>query len=241
LVRRGGSDGCAAAVRAVGELFWMIDQVRPALLDPARSASRATTRPYADAGARPPFPSAVIALWALPGARPAAGMAPVDPSLVVSSGSVLIAMTALVLSVRQSRRQNLLPIALDIFRESRSPEWSRARDWVITSLVTEHSPDQGVSGLPEPARQRVRQVVFFYDNLGVFVAYNVIGQDLAIGFHGVGLSEAWSVLEPYIRRERENRGMRYGVFYEDLVCRVRSRPPEAVYLKLKLRSLSGSR
>jgi hypothetical protein len=53
----------------------------------------------------------------------------------------------------------------------------------------------------------------------------VSGQDLAIGFHGVGLSEAWSVLDPYIRRERQNRGMRYAVFYEDLVCRVRARPP----------------
>ena len=129
-------------------------------------------------------------------------MAPVDPSLIISSGSVLIAMAALVLSVRQPRRQHPLPVALDIFRESRSPEWSRARDWVITSLGTEHSPHHGVSGLPEPAREQVRRVVFFYDDLGVFVAYNVIGQDLAIGFHGVGLSEAWSVLEPYIRRER---------------------------------------
>jgi hypothetical protein len=166
-------------------------------------------------------------------------MAGVDTSLLVSFGSVLIALIALVLSARQTRRQNLLPVALDVFRESRTEEWFRARDWVVTRLAAEHSPDKGVSGLPEPARERVRRVVFFYDNLGVFVAYKVIGQDLAIGFHGVGMNEAWFVLEPYIRREREIRKMGYVVFYEDLVCRFRSRPPTEVYGKLKLRRLSA--
>jgi hypothetical protein len=162
----------------------------------------------------------------------------VDASLLVSFGGALIALVALVLSVGQTRRQNLLPVVLDIFRESRTEEWFRARDWVVARLATEHPPDRGVSGLPEPARERVRRVVFFYDNLGVFVAYKVIGQDLAIGFHGVGMSEAWLILEPYIRREREIRKMGYAVFYEDLVCRVRSRPPAQVYGKLKLRRLT---
>jgi hypothetical protein len=32
----------------------------------------------------------------------------------------------------------------------------------------------------------VLRLVFFYDNLGVFVAYKVIGRDLAIGFRGLG-------------------------------------------------------
>jgi hypothetical protein len=43
-----------------------------------------------------------------------------------------------------------------------------------------------VSGLPETAWELVRRLVFFYDNLGVFVAYKVIGRDLAIGFRGLG-------------------------------------------------------
>jgi hypothetical protein len=158
--------------------------------------------------------------------------------VLVSFGSALIAIAALILSVRQMRRQNLLPVALDIFRESRENEWFQARDWVVTRLAAEHSPDQGVSGLPEHARERVRRVVFYYDNLGVFVAFKVIGQDLAVAFHGVGFTEAWVVLEPYIHREREIRAMRYAVFYEDLICRSRARPPNEVYQKLKLRRLS---
>jgi hypothetical protein len=165
-------------------------------------------------------------------------MTRVDSSALISFGSALIAIAALILSLRQMRRQNLLPVALDIFRESRESEWFRARDWVVTRLAAEHGPEHGVSGLPEQARERVRRVVFYYDNLGVFVAFKVIGQDLAVAFHGVGLTEAWAVLEPYIRREREIRAMRYAVFYEDLVRRSRARPPNEVYGRLKLRGLS---
>jgi hypothetical protein len=46
-----------------------------------------------------------------------------DASLLVSFGSVLIALVALILSMRQTGRQNLLPVALDVFRESRTAEW----------------------------------------------------------------------------------------------------------------------
>ena len=49
----------------------------------------------------------------------------------ISIASVLIAVVALVYSARQvqlMRRQNLLPAALDFFREARTPEWFVARD-----------------------------------------------------------------------------------------------------------------
>ena len=95
----------------------------------------------------------------------------------IRAASVLIAVLALVYSVQQvhlMRRENLLPVALDFFREARTPEWFAARDWVIKHLAAECSPDLGVSGLPEPAREHVRRLGFFYDNLGVFVAYRVV-------------------------------------------------------------------
>jgi hypothetical protein len=43
-----------------------------------------------------------------------------------------------------------------------------------------------VSALPDTAWELVRRVVFFYDNLGVFVAYKVIGQDLPSDFMASG-------------------------------------------------------
>lgn len=79
-----------------------------------------------------------------------------DASLLVSFGSVLIALVALILSMRQTGRQNLLPVALDVFRESRTAEWFQAREWVINRLTDEHGPDSGVSVSPKmPPNWRV--------------------------------------------------------------------------------------
>jgi hypothetical protein len=60
--------------------------------------------------------------------------------MLVSLGSVLITLAAP--GFRGSdKAANLLPIALTIFRESRTAKRFRARDWVITRLTAEHSPD----------------------------------------------------------------------------------------------------
>ena len=108
--------------------------------------------------------------------------------MLVSLGSGLITLAAPGFSVGQTRRQPS-PIALNIFRESRTAEWFRARDWAslasLQSTVPLWSVRSSWDGLG-----LVRRLVFFYDNLGVFVAYKVIGRDLAIGFRGVGMNEA---------------------------------------------------
>jgi hypothetical protein len=156
----------------------------------------------------------------------------------ISSVSVLIAVVALVYSVQQvhlMRRQNLLPVALDFFREARTPDWFVARDWIINHLAIEHSPDLGVSGLPESAREHVRKVGFFYDNLGVFVAYRVVEEDLVLGFFGVGMNEVWAIICPYIHREEEIRQMRYMAFFSDLVVRFSQHSPADIYRKRGLR------
>jgi hypothetical protein len=103
-----------------------------------------------------------------------------ETSLALSLASVVIAFGALAVStfvsiqqVRQMSRQNLLPVVLDAFREARTAEWFRARDWIVEHLADECSSDSGVSRLPQPARGMVRSVGVFYDKLGVFVAYKV--------------------------------------------------------------------
>jgi hypothetical protein len=156
---------------------------------------------------------------------------------------VLIAVVALVYSARQiqlMRRQNLLPVALDFFREARTPEWFVARDWIIKHLAAECSPELGVSGLPEPARDHVRKVGFFYDNLGVFVAYRVVEQNLVLDFFGVGMNEVWTIVEPFIRREEQIREMHYMAFFNDLVVRFGQRSQGGIYRQRGLRRVSRS-
>jgi hypothetical protein len=94
-----------------------------------------------------------------------------------------------------------------------------------------------VSGLPGTAWELVRRLVFFYDNLGVFVAYKVIGRDLAIGLRGVGMNEARPVLEPPIRRGREIRKMGTPSSTRILSTSSVSRSPAEVYSKLRLHPL----
>jgi hypothetical protein len=81
----------------------------------------------------------------------------------------------------------------------------------------------------------MRRVGFFYDNLGVFVAHGIVSEDLVIGFFGVGLTEVWRRMEPYIFAEAGSRNMRYMCYFEDLVVRTEQRTPAAVYEHLKLR------
>jgi hypothetical protein len=157
-------------------------------------------------------------------------------SVPVALAGVLVAIFFSSRQVRLARLQNLSPVILEAFREARTAEWFEARDWVVKNLpCDEISPRNGVSRQLDDVRWNMRRVGFFYDNLGVFVAHRIVSEDLIIGFFGVGLTEVWGVMEPYIRAEAGHRNMRYMGYFEDLVVRTRDRSPALVYERLKLR------
>jgi hypothetical protein len=163
-----------------------------------------------------------------------------DAAVLVSATSAVVAVIALLLSVRQiglMRRQSLSPVVLDAFREARTEEWFEAFDWIRTDLAQAHSPELGVSGLPEVARRRVRKVGFFYDNLGVLVAAGVVPEDLVLGFFGPGMKASWDSVKPYFDVEGRVRGLRYLVFYEHLVCLHNDKTVAERYESLGLRRL----
>jgi hypothetical protein len=108
-------------------------------------------------------------------------------------------------------------VVLEAFREARTDEWFEAFDWVRLNLAREHSPELGLSGLPEDARRHLRKVGFFYDNLGVLVASGVVPEDLVLGFFGPGMATGWHAIRPYFEVEGKARGLRYLVFYEHLM------------------------
>jgi hypothetical protein len=160
------------------------------------------------------------------------GRATMDAAVLVSAITAVVAAIALLLSVRQIallRRQNLSPVVLDAFREARTNDWFESFDWIRTELNQKHSPELGVSGLPETARSHVRKVGFFYDNLGVLVAAGVVPEDLVLGFFGPGMKLGWDLIKPYFDVEGKNRGIRYLVYYEHLVCLHMDKPVEQRY------------
>ncbi|MFG1689017.1 hypothetical protein ACGFNP_53340 [Nonomuraea sp. NPDC049269] len=161
-----------------------------------------------------------------------------DVSLLVSLASAVAAVAAVALSIRQARavsRHALLPVVLGTFQEARSTEWFEARDFIFQRLATDHPPDGGVTGLPEPARAAVRKVGFLFDNAGLLIAHRTVPEDLVLSFFGESIPEFWRILQPYIRKEAELRGMGYMVFFEDLAARARARPAADIRRELGLR------
>ncbi len=112
----------------------------------------------------------------------------------------LITLVAPGFSVGQARRQ---PSARSQYLSGiANGEWfGRVNGSSLTSLLS--TVPMGSVRYPGTAWELVRRLVFFHDNLRVFVAYKVIGRELAIGFRGLGMNEARPILEPSIRPMRE--------------------------------------
>lgn len=128
------------------------------------------------------------------------------------------------------QRSASLPVVVDLFREFRTEEQRTSRDFVTHKLgsVT-HGP---VSLLAPDVRDHVERVSHFFDNLGLLVAYDLANEALVAGFMGSSALHSWTAIEPFIRAERESRGSGYQEYFEDLVSRLRVRPPAARWLSL---------
>ncbi|MFE4581046.1 DUF4760 domain-containing protein [Streptomyces chartreusis] len=150
--------------------------------------------------------------------------------------SVISLATSAVVSARQLRlanNSNVLPVVVELFRETRQPEFSRAIEYISLDLAREHSPDSGYRRLPEEPLRHVRLVSLFYDDVGKLVAHGVVDERLIIGSYGPNIVNMWEVLAPYFYREREltTKAM---VYFEDLAHRARVRPQARVHSELGL-------
>ncbi|WP_141746854.1 DUF4760 domain-containing protein [Streptomyces agglomeratus] len=161
-------------------------------------------------------------------------------SLALNLLAVLVAVVALATSVAVSRRQlrlaqnsNVLPIIIELFRETREPEFSHAIEYISTRLAAEHSPDNGYRSLPPEAKRHIRRVSLFYDDVGKLVAHGVVEERLVIGSYGLNIVSMWDVLAPYIYRERllTSKAMLY---FEDLAARAKARPMSTVHTEIGL-------
>ncbi|MCZ7458917.1 DUF4760 domain-containing protein [Streptomyces sp. WMMC940] len=161
-------------------------------------------------------------------------------SLALNLLAVLLSAVALVTSIAVSRRQlrlaqnsNVLPIILQLFKETRDPDFSRAIEYISHDLAREYPPDNGYRRLPPEVRKHVRRIGLFYDDVGKLVAFGVVDERLVIGSYGVNIVAMWDALSPYIHRERalSTKSMLY---FEDLAARAKTTPMAAVHAELRL-------
>jgi hypothetical protein len=164
---------------------------------------------------------------------------------VISLVASLVALiTSSVIAVRQSmimRHANEVPVLMDAFKEYRSPVHGRHEDYVVNRLASENSPANGISGLPEEARAAAGSIITFFNVLGALLVNNMTDEKVIVPFYAYRIKQAWGVLEPFILRERINRGDdMFASYFEDLVCRARDlRPPQAKR-RLRMRSMQLS-
>lgn len=120
----------------------------------------------------------------------------------------LVALTAsLVASRRQmrlSRHLNSISVLVDLFREHRSDRLARARKFVFAELST-FNLHEGLSGLPESERDLVRDLAWFYDNLGALVLHDIVDIEPIAGYLGGSIIDSWEKMAPIVDAERRIR------------------------------------
>jgi hypothetical protein len=151
-------------------------------------------------------------------------------ALGVSFIAVAVAIWGGYRSQRLARHGNTLPILTELFREHRSRHLADARAYVHHRLPADLSG--GLDALPEAERRLVRDLAWFYDNLGALVAHDVVEAGPVAGYLGGSVISTWDRLEPLVAVERERRaggpdGGRWQEYFENMAHLFRHRfPPE---------------
>jgi hypothetical protein len=151
--------------------------------------------------------------------------------------SVFIAFVAVLVTVwqaqrtaRAAERMRSLPVVSEMAREWRSAEF-RKHKIVILSLVGTTPPERGFGALPPDVQDSAYTWCYFCDYLGQLAMYEIVSEELIIGFTGTSISQLLGVLEPFIEKERGHRletlpeGVPPGFleYYEHLVARIIAR------------------
>ncbi|MEU1519946.1 hypothetical protein ABZ490_48885 [Streptomyces sp. NPDC005811] len=125
-------------------------------------------------------------------------------ALVVSLLAFAVSGVVSLRQLRLSQHANALPVAVDLFREHRSVRLAQARTFVHEELPG-CDLGLGLEGLPEEGRDLVRELAWYYDNLGALVAHGVVDIDPVSGYLGGSVISVWEHMEPLVRAERARR------------------------------------
>lgn len=154
-------------------------------------------------------------------------------------------IVALALSSRIGLRQTKymrddshIDIALEYFREFRTPEFLASLNYVRTQLAEDHDPQCGLLRLPSPAREHALKVGYFFQSLGFLVKFGITDADMWVTCMGRQITTAWEAISPYAKVERE-RGV-LGVaslhFFENLASLCAESSHQEQLRRLKLRA-----
>jgi hypothetical protein len=147
--------------------------------------------------------------------------------------SMLAVLTSIFLGLRAlmlARHSNTMPVLIDLFREHRSIRFAEGRRFAYKDLA-KHDLSQGLPGLPEEKQELIRDLVYFYDNLGALVAHGIVDIAPISGYLGGSVVMVWEKVRPLVEAERNRRSnseipARWQMYFENLYCLVLENPPE---------------
>lgn len=135
----------------------------------------------------------------------------VNGGLLLNVGPSAIALVALGFAAWQiradrigSEKSNSLPVASSAFNEFRSQTF---QDHLRTVWNEAPSviPEDGFQSLPTQWRNSAYEVVYFFEYLGILVAYELVPKELVVDFSANLIVRSWNALEPFIQQERLHR------------------------------------
>ncbi|TXH28724.1 MAG: hypothetical protein E6R06_00195 [Mycobacterium sp.] len=159
---------------------------------------------------------------------------------------IAISLIALIVSAfcyRAARDNVSTKVLVDMFKEHRSHELAEARRFVHREIdPVKHPIDQGFKAFGDKESE-VRDLAWFYDNLGVLVHHGTVSLGPVSGYLGGSVRDTWLKLEPYIQAERSGRTKsvhpeRWQIYFELLNKQIQAKPPTEA---MRVRPFSASR
>lgn len=99
--------------------------------------------------------------------------------------------------LRLSEKANTLPV-VDLFREHRTVRLARARAFAHKELPA-CDLSLGLAGLPDEGRDLVRELAWYFDNLGALVTHGVVEIERVSGYLGGSVVSVWEHMKPLVR------------------------------------------
>ncbi|WP_327735294.1 hypothetical protein OG749_17030 [Streptomyces nojiriensis] len=167
-----------------------------------------------------------------------------ESSLALNVLVLVVSITALITSILVARRQlrlahnsNVLPIIVEMFKDTRTPEFSHSIEYLLSEFEGQYPPSDGYLSLPAEPKAHIRRVALFLDDAGKLVAHGVVDERIILGSYAVLITRTWEILAPYVYSERARQGNHTMIHLEDLAARAQNTPASSVHTKMGLRRL----
>lgn len=159
---------------------------------------------------------------------------------IVSATVALLALyfstSTLVQQNRIQRQANFVPALVGLLDAFRTQQFHEDYGYLVDRLRLENDPSRGVSGLCPRARSAFFNVIYLYQQFAMLVSLGILEYDAVAAVAGRRCVELWSLVEPYVRAERDSGRMSGSGFQllEEFATLVQRAPATPTHLRLRL-------